>query len=338
MIKGRNHSTLLIVTTIFLLTFAATACNTANEESPLSLLDESGQHPAGWTEAHGSFASPDGSSCTSCHGAGLDGGISNVSCSSASFNGQSCHAGGPAFHSAGWLDKQAGEFHGLTYQADPTACYSCHDPNDPLTSPGYSCLECHFSEDGTQRVPSGSGYSHGDSGTSHSQFNGTADGDVCTNCHAVNISFSYEPACHNCHGENHDVPFLDHTQAAPSQADFTNNCSRCHSATGQQPDQSARRCDDCHTSGNPYTLTNCRSCHGNPPGGSSYPNRDGRHGGDHNYVCSECHSPEGSGSGLNHYEPTQAHLSMPLSFTQTPSQVTCNGTCHGEGHSNRRWY
>ncbi|TNF49997.1 hypothetical protein EP232_01025, partial [bacterium] len=248
-----------------MLTAAMAACNTGAEDSALSLVDESGRHPAGWTEAHGSFAAPDGSSCFSCHGSDLNGGISNVSCSSASYNGQSCHAAGPGFHPANWLDKQALNFHGLTYQADPTTCYACHDPDDPMTSPGYNCLECHFNESGTQRVPAGSGYSHGDSGTSHTPFQGTADGDVCINCHDVNISFGYEPSCHNCHGDTggHEVPFLDHDQT--SQADFNTNCAQCHSVTGTQPDPNARRCDDCHTAGSPYTLTNCRSCHGDPP-------------------------------------------------------------------------
>lgn len=321
-----------------IVTAAVAACNTGAENSALSLVDGNGRHPAGWTEAHGAYAAPDGSSCYSCHGRDLDGGISNVSCSSASYNGQSCHAAGPGFHPADWLDKQALDFHGLTYQADPTTCYTCHDPGDPQASPGYNCLDCHFNESGTQRVPAGSGYAHGDSSNNHFQFRGTADGDVCINCHAVNISFGYEPTCHNCHGDTggHEVPFLTHS--ATSQAGFNTGCARCHNVTGPQVDPSARRCDDCHTAGSPYALTNCRSCHSAPPNGGSFPNRGGRHGGDHDYACTECHSPQGSGSGLDHYEPAQAHLNMPLSFSQTGNQVTCNGSCHGEAHSDRRWY
>ena len=336
MIKGKNHSTLLIVATIFFLTLAVAACNTGVEDSSLSLVDENGNHPAGWTEAHGTYATPDGNSCNSCHGSDLNGGISNVSCSSASYNGQSCHAGGPAFHPDKWLDKQAQEFHGLTYQADQTACEQCHDPNDSQIPPGYNCLECHFNEDGTQRVPTGSGYAHGDSGTSHTQFQGSADGDVCINCHDVNISFGYEPTCHNCHGDaDHEVPFLDHYQVVPTQSDFNDNCDQCHRIAEPQPDPSARQCDDCHTSGSPYDPPDCSSCHGNPPNTGEHEKHD-----EEGFACNTCHTGGGTGTGLDHGYDDFVNLLEPagedINFT-TGTNVTCVNDCHGEFHDNEDW-
>ncbi|UCF31452.1 MAG: hypothetical protein JSV26_03285, partial [bacterium] len=131
--------------------------------------------------------------------------------------------------------------------------------------------------------------------------------------------------------------FTDHHLVVPTQTDFDDGCSQCHSVIGSQPDQSSRRCDACHTAGNPYTDPSCTSCHGNPPNGNAFPNRDRRHGGDHGYACAECHGAQGSGSGLDHYEPAQAHLEMALAFTQTATQVTCTGTCHGETHNRRNW-
>jgi hypothetical protein len=348
MIKGKNNSFWNIAVIILSIGLAAAACNSMNPDSSLSLVDEDGKHLAGWIEAHGTYAEPDGSVCTICHGDDLDGGIANVSCSSASYNGQSCHGGGPAFHPPDWVNKSA---FGNTWHADAFRsglpingldCVDCHTP-PPLDDPGGKCTICHFGSSGSR---SPGGWTHGIS--NHPQFAGSPESDVCINCHFTNNSFGHEPVCHNCHGQGqgHIVPFLDHFQVAPAQSDFDTNCSLCHSVTGIQPNPSARPCDECHTSGSPYTLTNCQSCHGNPPNGANsganFPNRGGEHSehvGDQGFACTECHNAQGSGSGLDHYEPIQAHLDLPLSFTQTSSQVTCNGTCHDEVHDDgRQWY
>lgn len=469
--SARTSRVVLITGFLLILIGAVTACNTVNEDSPLSLLDQNGNHPAGWIEAHGSYAEPDGDACTSCHGTDLDGGISNVSCSSASHDGQTCHANGPAFHPADWLDKSSrgtSNWHADAYQSgsliNGVPCDTCHTHPALDLWPDGKCVQCHFDINGA-KSPDPS-WTHGT--VPHDQFLGLPEADVCVNCHEVNNGFGHGPpftscydchaihpvdwavpaihggaaksrpgtdtgfaSCQVCHGDDfsgrlarscsgsgchddppgaphptawyvestdtflhqanpqtdtgnapvcalchsdgsnspspppppppsgtapgcfnstlchgdvgHVVPYLGHDQVVPTQADFNTNCSQCHSVTGTQPDPNARRCDDCHTGGSPYTYTNCRSCHADPPNsgspvGNSFPNRAGEHSGNHNVACTECHGAQGSGSGLDHYEPTQSHLDMPLLFTRTLSQVTCDGTCHNEGHSNRRWY
>ncbi len=59
-----------ILNYIFIITaLAATlsGCSSVNQDSPLSLLDASGNHPDGWVEAHRQYALPDGSFCVDCH-------------------------------------------------------------------------------------------------------------------------------------------------------------------------------------------------------------------------------------------------------------------------------
>lgn len=237
-----------------------TGCSEVNPASPLALLDASGNHPQGWAVVHGSYAFPDGAICTECHGDNLDGGISGVSCSTDSFNGQACHANGPAFHPPQWLDKNAVGFHGDAYASGSSLCALCHDPGNPTTPPGYNCLDCHFSQDGTQRVPSGSGYSHGDSTTAHQQFLGTADGDVCIACHQINAGFGYQPTCHNCHAV-HPAGWSDRTvhgasaMANPGAALGFDYCRSCHGDdfTGGSAGVSCLQPGACHNAASPHT-------------------------------------------------------------------------------------
>ena len=530
MTMGKSHIPGYILIMALLVTFAATACNTANEDSPLSLLGEDGKHAAGWVQTHGSLAGtdvsqcetchgslndpvptggisgvscfeqsfngqpchgsgesfhpvdwiqdhgaqalPDGSPCISCHGSDLDGGIANVSCYSDSNDGQACHGAlGPAFHPTDWLNKSSSgssNWHADAYSSgfliNGVPCDTCHTPPALDSWPDGKCVQCHFDIDGSNTP--GATWTHGT--VPHDQFLGTAEADVCVNCHEVNNRFGHGPTftdCYDCHGvhpldwadpdihgdaaksqpgtdtgfascqvchgddfsgrlarscsgsgchddppgaphptnwssqstdtylhqadpstdpgnapvcgqchldgsnsplppptppppgtppgcfnntlchgdTSHGTPFLDHYTEADTLTKFNSECSQCHAETGPQPDLSARRCDDCHTGGSPYTYTNCRSCHADPPDngnpvGNNFPNRDGDHGGDHDFVCSECHGAQGSGSGLDHYEPTESFLDLPLSFTRTSTQVTCNGTCHDEDHNDRQWY
>jgi hypothetical protein len=130
-----------------------------------------------------------------CHGEDLNGGISGVTCITGSFDGQACHANGPGLHPLNWLDKSSPDFHGLAYEQSPNPCELCHGSADPDV---YICLDCHFSEDGTQRVPEGSEFNHVGSGRTHWSFP-VDESLVCVNCHDINISFGNQQWCHNCH-------------------------------------------------------------------------------------------------------------------------------------------
>lgn len=326
-----------LIPIVIMMSLAATlpGCSTANPESPLSLVDASGNHPDGWIEAHRQYAEPDGSLCMDCHGDNLDGGITRVSCSTATRNGQGCHANGPGLHSLEWLDKSSPDFHALAYSPAAGSCNLCHDPAQPSLPPVYNCLDCHFSEDGSQRIPDGSLYSHGDTTSDHQAFTGT-DTDVCVNCHTVNINFANQASCHNCH-EFHEKPYLDHNLAIPTSGDFTSNCSFCHAITGTSPQAGAPVCVSCHTVGSPYTQTNCTSCHGDPPDTGKHDKHDNE-GAD----CDECHLNAGSGNGLNHYYDGEVDVEFSVSpFTYNPVLGECTGTCHigseSKDHNNKDW-
>ena len=271
------------------------------------------------------------------------------------FNGTLCHSDAGYHPDPNWSWSSV---HGPAAKAAPGptegfgSCQTCHGDVFDGGSAGVSCQTCH----GTGAPhPEGARWSN-NTGPTHTDTD-PGNAVICSDCHLNGQNTTLpppptpapgtQPGCFNgtlCHDSStHSSPYLDHDQDVPTQSAFNNSCDQCHSTTGSQPDQSARRCDDCHAGGSPYTYTNCRSCHANPPNSSSpagntSPNRDGEHGGPHNYSCTECHGNQGSGSGLNHYEPNQAYLNMDLSFTRTSSQVTCNGTCHGEDHGGRRWY
>ena len=323
MMNIRKGSAAIAITLALAALFSG--CSTANPESALNLVDGTGKHVDGWVGGHGSYALPDGSLCIPCHGDNLDGGIAGVSCSTASYNGQGCHANGPGLHTAGWLDKSAPDFHALAYSPADNSCSLCHDPAQPDSPPGYNCLDCHFSEDGTQRVPSGNGYAHGSTAQAHKGFSGS-EAQVCVNCHTVNIGYGNQASCHNCH-DAHEKPYLNHYEVAPTATIFSAECASCHNITGSSG-SGAPACTSCHTQGSPYTQTNCRSCHGRPPS-------TGKHG-DHGSTCSNCHQGAGTGTGLNHFYDDQVDVVFSVSnFTYSGGR--CNGTCHDEGHTNRNW-
>ena len=292
-------------------------------------------HPADWVSTHSEFARPDGTPCFECHGVDLLGGISGVSCSSDSFNGQSCHGNGPAFHPTDWLDSSltGNDWHGDAYdnffQINGLECADCHDTATTWPGDG-DCVVCHFSPTGAR---SPGGWAHADTGTAHAAFAGSPEQAVCVVCHDVNISFGNQESCHNCHGvAPHDVEYLDHDLDVPDQSGFDTQCSSCHAITGISPDTGAPECDACHINGSPYTQTNCGSCHGNPPG-------SGEHGEHISASCDECHLNAGSGTGLNHFYDGEVDVQFIQSVTYVGGE--CSGTCHigseSDDHNNRNW-
>ena len=199
MISYRDISIQILITIVLAAVF--TSCSTANTDSSLSFVNPSGKHPDGWVTAHAQYAVPDGSPCIDCHGVDLAGGISGVSCSVDTYNGQSCHGnGGPVFHPADWLDSSltGNEWHGSAYQSglqiNGFNCADCHDPLGVAWPDEGDCVVCHFTPTG-DRSPGG--WSHADN---HSDWAGSPEVAVCVACHEINFSFGNQPVCHNCHG------------------------------------------------------------------------------------------------------------------------------------------
>ena len=301
---------------VYLLLFGAlfaAGCSTGNDSSGLALVDPQGNHPADWISTHPSFAGLGSEMCKSCHGDDLRGGISRVSCFSASFNGQGCHAGGPIQHPLGaaWLDPTVGGvgFHGTQAKADLTVCQVCHGtPGTTLFNGGSaptSCAACHPAAtshptdwQGVRVIgpatppPAAAVITHRTSGNINA---------ACAICHLVTGPGAGPqpgaPSCFSadftnalgqaraCHPGGppaiHAVPFFDNTHFLATPATFAGNCSNCHADAATSADASPPGCQVCHTAGSPLAVANCTSCHVSPPDGAlpgaAYPNIAGAH-------------------------------------------------------------
>lgn len=351
----------LMLPAILLAVFAG--CSASNE-SGVGFLDSEGNHPADIVATHPGFAQPDGSSCRSCHGPDLRGGISGVSCFAAERNGQGCHADGPdfgeepgPFHPAGFSEPAT---HGPPAKGAPAGtsgfsyCQICHGGLFDGGTSAVSCYTCH-----TVNAP------HPERPWLRGPFTHTnTDGGnapVCAGCHLGGQNSTRQPdppapsgtppGCFNntlCHNgadepepepepEMHAVPFYDH--AAEARDRFQESCSACHKISDASIGPA---CRSCHTAGDPLTTTGCRSCHGNPPDGSSYPNVAGTHK-SHDALpdvegnCGVCHSGAGSGTQENHFYDRQVDVRIASTYDakdgdasygsggRTCSEVSCHG-------------
>lgn len=317
MVKRKNRSTLPTAAIIFVLTLASAACNGINEDSSLSFINEDGRHPAGWLQAHGSFAQFDAAKCEACHGSLNDelhsGGTSRVSCFSVSFNGQSCHGSGESFHPDGWIPD-----HVEQALPDGGSCTSCHgrDLDGGITS--VSCYAgssdgqaCHVlgpafhPANWLDKSSRGTLDWHGDAYGSGQLINGVP----CETCHTPPALDALPGGkCVQCHfdtdGSNSPDPSWDHGTLEHDrflnspEADVCVNCHEVSDRFGYGP-----------------SFTGCYDCHGVHPSdwagadihGSAAKSRPGTDAGFSN--CQVCHGSE---------------------FNGTPLARSCDGSgCHG---------
>jgi hypothetical protein len=187
-----------------------TGCGDKNAKSNFD--PDSGRHPADWLPvAHSVAALAHIDTCTPCHGADFNGGISQVPCSR-------CHLGGPFnVHPLEW------DAHGdLTYalhggfvqQNGATACSNvfCHGANlQGVAASGPSCTSCHIGGpfsvhpvEWANQITLHGGYVL-QNGTSGPPNQG------CRNvtCHGPTLEgvFLSGPACNDCH--NFDKPIAN---------------------------------------------------------------------------------------------------------------------------------
>jgi predicted CxxxxCH...CXXCH cytochrome family protein len=131
-----------------------------------------------------------------------------------------------------------------------------------------------------------------------------------------------------------------HVSAARQNVDA---CKECH---GELLDGGISKlsCTTCHTNGmimnETVALTGCISCHGDPPSGTTYPNRSGAHAA-HNAlpnvtsVCGTCH--EGAGTmtpehfnGVVNVQLLTTYSAKTGTATYNPVDNTCSQiSCHG---------
>lgn len=224
-------------------------CGSSPNKNAL-LNTDTGKHSAAWLTDHPAAYIKDKTVCAECHGADLHGGISRVSCFSATFNGVSCHAAGPAGHPAGWASPDA---HGVAAKsaADIAAmtgfstCQACHGA--PFTGGAIapSCVGtagCHGAGIESPHSPApwrGAGRRHSNTNTGNAAN--------CALCHLsgrtppsyvplLSGGTGSQPGCFNntlCHGSDvmpHPLPFTDPTLHGPmAKADLT-LCEACHAA------------------------------------------------------------------------------------------------------------
>jgi hypothetical protein len=89
----KNKLRLLVTITYTYILILSTGCG-SNGNDNIAFNSVTGQHPAEWLSEHGIAYLQNSDTCKECHGQDLHGGISNVSCFTASYNGTSCHANG----------------------------------------------------------------------------------------------------------------------------------------------------------------------------------------------------------------------------------------------------
>jgi len=302
------------------------------------------------------------------------------------FNNTLCHGSDVAPHALGatWAQATSSAFHGLVAKQNLAYCQSCHGTTGTILFEGGAastkCSTCHTVAKAhpttwyPAAVATFPGYvaSHRNSSnqsTSCSICHDYTQGRTAPNSAAPScFSSSYSNVEHGsvgCHsggpGVNHTIPYVDNTHFQATSSTFSSNCSNCHAITGTSPLASAPLCTECHTAGSPFTLTNCTSCHANPPTGSAYADIAGAHAkhialnsSGTPVTCSTCHSGLGTNT-LNHYNRANGRAGAggrvppgDLAFVATynaktgsssfnSTAFTCsNVSCHG-GQANLNW-
>lgn len=329
-------------------------------------------HPADWAlpTSHGASAkvTPSTSAmtgfptCQICHGPDFTGGsIAGQTC----LNTAGCHGAtvGAPHSPAPW--RAGATTHTDTYISNANACGLCHLGG--RTPPSYAPLPA-----GVQPGCFNSTLCHGNTAAPHpvpftdAALHGPAaktDFIYCQGCHAnppisgagtnprFNVAIgSLANGCEDCHEAStaHPVPWrgtlpLVVATSHATAANMLNACALCHGATlggGVGP-----ACTSCHTAGSPLSLSNCTSCHGNPPDGTTYPNIAGQHAvhvAQGSYIiCNTCHNGAGTGT-LNHdygggvvnvaFLSAYNASSGAASFDATAN--TCaNVSCHGRSRT-----
>jgi len=336
----RNHRLILILTLGALaLMFGCSSPNSQSNFDP-----ETGKHISGWLPAdHMNAALADNSGCTQCHGTGLDGGISNVSCTG-------CHMGGPmAVHPASW--DPIFSTHGPYVTSAPTgtaACANqyCHGTTlTGVAESGPSCTSCHSIPFDPATVVCGACHRIPPAGTQapniagkhavHTAITGTSQAS-CAVCHdgsdgvtgtgahfngTVNVSVL---ATYNAKG----------TTASYNAAGYTCSNVSCH---GGQTTPNWR-------TGAIDVNTQCTSCHvvgtalATPQYNSAYSGHHDSHVNGEHIACYTCHDT--TALAVNHFThldtttmegPASATLRTQTRYNGTscnPSQGGLTG-CHG---------
>ena len=289
-------------------------CSKANEGTPT--LNSAGKHPSGWIVAgtggdHPAVYVNSPAQCLQCHGNDLRGGISGVSCFSATQGGISCHPGGPGQHPADFANPAnhgsrakaaAGGANGFAY------CENCHGTSftggpTPAGTISASCVACHGVAAPHPPKPwRGGTFTH----TNTDQSNAV----VCAQCHTA--------------GQNLSTPILS-SYASGTPGCF--NSTLCHGVTGHandprqpwaSPDNHGAAAKGDPAAGNGLML--CTSCHGTNYAGNSF-----------TPSCFSCHQ-----TAPHSPAPWRRTISTPTARTHTTTNVANAKACAGCHQGNQR--
>ncbi|GFO60480.1 hypothetical protein GMST_28050 [Geomonas silvestris] len=278
------------------------ACSKANDRA--STIDpRTGKHAAGWVVANTGGSHPAAflsvpSACYGCHGKDLKGGISNVSCFSASRNGISCHPGGPSGHPAGWAAPDA---HGAAAKALLSGmnglahCQVCHGADFAGGTANKSCLNtagCHGAGIFAAH-PAKPWLDIGHNGARTHASTDPSNAAACAVCHTGGANSRRTPAppapagtapgCFNntlCHGvEGHAIgwsSYSSHGRAAKAAAggivihgvtspiSSFGECTQCHGAAYDGGSAQQSCVNTCHGVAAPHPARPWRSATGGP--------------------------------------------------------------------------
>jgi predicted CxxxxCH...CXXCH cytochrome family protein len=223
-----------------------------SERNDQAAFDPNTGHANDWLPGgHMAAARSDPGSCSTCHGADVEGGISRVSCTS-------CHLGGAtAVHPAGWVPVYS--MHGPYVKTNSTsACANqyCHGLSlTGVANSGPSCTSCHLSP--TSGHPSEWNPVYRDHGP-YVKTNGTS---ACANqyCHGTSLIGVADsgPSCSLCHlGGATAVHPSDWTPVYATHGPYaavngTGACSNqyCHGPSLTGVADSGPSCTSCHLGG-----------------------------------------------------------------------------------------
>ena len=252
--------------------------------------------------------------------------------------------GGDGFHPQGWVAPSA---HGLAAKMGDQKCTMCHGGDLMGGSSGVGCDDCHPTNWRTNCTFCHGGV-HDDTGAPPVDIDDESDG-IPFPGHPSHVAVGAHQTygCGQCHAKPADVLTPGHMfDSTPGQAEVTfaaglskagsytpGSCSNlyCH-GNGQGANGSAKVGDSAAT---------CSSCHAAQESGSTAWNAmSGRHRKHlkEGVKCWDCHSEVVNSTSFANAElhvNGTPNVKMPAGVTMSGN--TCNGSCHGEYHSNFGW-
>lgn len=232
------------------------SCSNSNDKAVI--VDSTGKHPDLWAVAssggsHPAFYISTADKCSECHGADLKGGVSAVSCFSASRSGINCHPAGPSGHPEGFAGPG---LHGVNAKSAAVGslgmafCKNCHGADyRGAGSSKKDCIGCHKLTNPTTNAPHSPAPWRGGARTHVTVDPGNAA--VCAECHLNGANSAVKPS-----------------PAAPvgTAPDCFNN-TLCHGVTGHANESQPWSAAANHGARGKINLGACQSCHATPSSG-----------------------------------------------------------------------